>query len=129
MRTYISCKVRHLILQEAMLVENPPGALIHLCCHLFSGHCHLSCLHLFKQLGASLQGQLVQRHVVIGHSQQLAQLILPGFNALFWSPKHDIHRHPPGAQPPGLFYSLQSLMGAVVSSQNFQIFILQRLED
>lgn len=129
LRTYMSCKVWHLVLQKAMLVESPPGTLVHLCCHIFSRHSHFSSLHLFEQLGASLQGQLVQRHVVVANPQQLRQLILPGVNALFGASEHDIHWHPPGAQPPGLFNSLQSLMRTVVSAQKFQVLILQRLKD
>lgn len=102
-----------------MLVESPPGTLVHLCCYIISGYSHFPALHLFKQLGASLQGQLIQRHVVVTHPQQLGQLFLPGFHALFGPAEHDIHRHTPGAQPPRLFNSLQSLMRTVVSPQNF----------
>lgn len=118
LRTHMSCKVGHLVLQEAVLVERRPGALVHLCCHVFSRHARFSSLDPSEQLRASLQRQLVQRHVVVAHLQQLGQLALPGFNALFGTSEHHVHRHPPGAQPPGLLDGLQCLMGAVVSAQD-----------
>lgn len=67
----MSGKIGHLILQEAMLLQGLPGTLVHLCHHILGWHRHSSTLHLLEQLGASLQGQLVQRHVVITHPQQL----------------------------------------------------------
>lgn len=124
----MSCKIRHLVLLKAMLVQSLPGALVHVCCHILGGHRHCTTLNLFKKLSASLQGQLVQRHVIITHPQQLRQLYFPGFSGLFGTSEHDIHRHPTRAQPPGLFDSLQSLVGVVVSSQTFQVLILQRLK-
>lgn len=127
--THVSCKVGHLVLQEAVLLQGGPGTLVHLCHLLFRRHTHLSTLDLLEQLRAALQGQLVQRHVVVAHGQQLRQLPLPGVNALPGPAKHDVHRHPAGTQPPGFLYGVQSLTGAVVSTQNFQILILQRLEE
>ena len=118
LRTHMSRKVGHLVLQEAVLVERRPGSLVHLCCHVFSRHAGFSSLHPSEQLRASLQRQLVQRHVVVAHLQQLRQLALPGFNALFGTSEHHVHRHPPGEQPPGLLDGLQRLMGAVVSAQD-----------
>lgn len=129
LRTYISCKVWHLILQKTMPVQSLPGRLVHLCRHIFGWHSRFSPLHLFKQLGASLQGQLVQWHMVITHPQQLRQLVLPGFDTLLGATKHDVHWHPPRAQPLSLLNSLQSLVRTVVSSKDFQVIVLQRLMD
>lgn len=128
-RTHVPRKVGDLVLQKAVLPESPPRTAVHLCGRVFSGHGHLASLHLFEQLGASLHGQLVQRHVVVAHPQQLAQLALPRGDALPGPTEHHIQGHPAGAQPPGLFDGLQGLTGAVVSAQSFQILILQRLKE
>lgn len=99
-------KVGHFILQEAVLMESPPGMLIHLGHRLLSGRAYMSDLNLFEEPSASLKGQLIQRHVVVAHLQQLRQLIFPGSSCLLGSSEHNVHRHPARAQPPGLLDSL-----------------------
>lgn len=123
----MSGEVGHLVLQESGLLQNVPGGFVHGGSDIIRGHAEFSLLYLLVQVSSSLQSQLVQRHVIIAHTQNLLQLAFPRCHTLTWNSEHHVDRHASGAEGPSLRQRLQSLLRVMVPPENPQTGLVQRL--